>query len=324
MEISSLDSTEVQNVDVITMMHQKNQFLLLVEELRFCRNTRKNMDMSIENLKSEKTKLESEITSLISKNQKLSKCCQELEEKLFSTCKVSSLQNCNEENRKLTLALEASETTMNDLKKEVGLYKSTISDFEKKLAESEQKCIVAQQSSSVYCEKVELFHKIVEKINKRLEQLADTQLRLDRNVEAVTSLNIQYCSIQKNLEQVIIQLKSEKEELKKQIISLKSKLIADSIGNNIMTTQTLLKEQNRNLLIEKDVLKDLNLSLATELNENKKQLKEANASLKRLYELLNRDTVINKQTHSNLQEITVKTEKREEDLLMQLNQCNAE
>ena len=324
MEISSLDSTEVQNVDVITMMHQKNQFLLLVEELRFCRNTRKNMDMSIENLKSEKTKLESEITSLISKNQKLSKCCQELEEKLFSTCKVSSLQNCNEENRKLTLALEASETTMNDLKKEVGLYKSTISDFEKKLAESEQKCIVAQQSSSVYCEKVELFHKIVEKINKRLEQLADTQLRLDRNVEAVTSLNIQYCSIQKNLEQVIIQLKSEKEELKKQIISLKSKLIADSIGNNIMTTQTLLKEQNRNLLIEKDVLKELNLSLATELNENKKQLKEANASLKRLYELLNRDTVINKQTHSNLQEITVKTEKMEEDLLMQLNQCNAE
>jgi len=300
---------DLQNLNVMAIMHQKNEFLQLIEELRYCRNSSQNMEANIELLKSKKSKLDSEITCLLAKNQKLNKCCEELNGKLSSMCKASSVQGCENENRKLTMALEASELTIIDLKKSVMVYKSNINDLEKKLSEYEQKYLVAQQSSSLFCEKLEHFHKIVDKVNSRLKQVTDAQVRLDQNVEVATSLNVQYCNMQKNLEQVILDLKKDKEELKRQVVNLRSKLLTESLETGISAKEALLLKENKQLSDKNIVLNDLNSSLNTELNESKYHLKEANISLKQLHDLLNRDAMVKEQIQSDLPEITVKAEK---------------
>ena len=277
---------EMQNLDLMVVMHQKNELFQLLEELRFSRSSNKNMEAKLASLSLSKFKLESEFNSLLTKHQKLTNCCQDLEKKLSCNSNSSSENDCNSETKKLFMALEAAETTIGRLKKNIMTYKVTISDLEKKLSDNEQKNLIAQQSSSLLCEKVEQIHKIADKISNRLEQVTTSQMRLEKNIEAATVINAEHAYMQQNLQQTIITHVKEKKELKLQVLKLSSRLRLKSLDSGIIANESFASEEIKCLLDENKTLQEINLSLNADLSKNKKQLQEANASLKRLHDML--------------------------------------
>ena len=281
------DFVTPSSINRTTILQQRDLLLQAIEELRFARSTIRSLEHQLSDLQLNKSKLESELSNYKIEKEKLySECCTLRETVSYFQKEIKEKSDDDDENKKLKIALETSEMALSCVKNNVTSYKSTVHALEKKLAECEQKLSVTLLSStSVNC-KIEQFNLIVKKINKRLEQVTSTQLRLEQSIKVVSSINAEYSCLFKNAQHELCELKNEKANLLKQIADIRKEVEMNDLNIDIESKTRCLQNKIKQLEDKNLSLVESNVLLESELKDSKQQLCKATTSLKILQEMM--------------------------------------
>ncbi|CAK8673502.1 unnamed protein product [Clavelina lepadiformis] len=287
-----------------TRVNQRNKFLKVIEELRFSRKQTLLLEKRVELLQTEKLRLCSEVETLSSELMALRASHKEMEANCIKLQRPDDNLNSIDENKRLKIALETSESTITQLKSRIATFIQEKNSLEKKLVECEQNLHVSQKTSNYFSNRVDQFQATIDKINKQLEQMTDAQRKLEKNTQVATSINKELLLTHEYQKCIISDLRKDKLDLGDQLMTLESnlKLMENKkLSDNLHSSQSLqtelekLKLENQTLLKDKDVLNGRLKSIET-------LLKNAIDSSQNAHQLLKQKEFQHQTTVCELQE----------------------
>lgn len=256
-----------------------NQFVQVIEELKYKRKVCEDQQKEIQNLLQEKLNLEDEKHSfaikLTTANNRIKKLNDELDYKKLNNSDLKSETDCKD----LQHQLQTSNAVVAGLKKE--LCELHMSNHQKKLSleKSEQKFKTLENSHAFMKEKFETLQKQAKILSQTQKHLKEVHSNLTLNLDAVKDINGKLNIKLKHKNCIISDLKSTKTQLDIKIIKLESEISKlNSKLSNMNNTPLILTKQ------ELEDAKEQNDCLKTGINTINEQLKLTESSLQAMTE----------------------------------------
>lgn len=256
-----------------------NQFVQVIEELKYKRKVCEDQQKEIQNLLQEKLNLEDEKHSfaikLTTANNRIKKLNDELDYKKLNNSDLKTETDCKD----LQHQLQTSNAVVAGLKKE--LCELHMSNHQKKLSleKSEQKFKTLENSHAFMKEKFETLQKQAKILSQTQKHLKEVHSNLTLNLDAVKDINGKLNIKLKHKNCIISDLKSTKTQLDIKIIKLESEISKlNSKLSNMNNTPLILTKQ------ELEDAKEQNDCLKTGINTINEQLKLTESSLQAMTE----------------------------------------